>query len=132
MKILLGSCTKHNREDFEKTPTYNSMLHGFLHGKGDNHEFYEGVILQRMFTDAVIKTNNKENIGKHYNKVLEMAIDEQYDTVILMHDDVQMDDLGWTYKLNEAFKEYDVVGLAGAKHIELKQPALWHLNVTTT
>jgi GT2 family glycosyltransferase len=99
------------------------MLNGFLHGKGKDHDFYES-----MFLDAVIKTNNKENIGKHYNKVLNMAVElGDYDCVILMHDDVQMDDLAYVDKLEEAFKEYDVVGLAGAKYIELKQPALWHL-----
>ena len=122
MKILLGSCTKHDRGNFEKTPTYKSMLNGFMHGGGKDHEFYES-----MYLDAVIKTNNKENIGKHYNKVLKMAVDEKYDTVILMHDDVQMDDFGYSDKLKEAFKEYDIVGLAGAKQAEMKQPALWHL-----
>ena len=38
-----------------------------------------------------------------------------------------MDDYGWPDKLEEAFKEYDIVGLAGAKQAEIKQPALWHL-----
>ena len=122
MKTLLGCCTKHDRGNFEKTPTYETMLNGFLHGKGKDHEFYESMDL-----DAVIKTNNKENIGKHYNKVLKMASDNEYDCVILMHDDVQMDDLAYVDKLEEAFKEYDVVGLAGAKQIEIKRPALWHL-----
>ena len=122
MKTLLGSCTKHNRANFEKTPTYKSMLYGFLYGKGKGYEFYESMDL-----DAVIKTKNKENIGKHYNKILDMAVSEKYDTVILMHDDVQIDDRGWQDKLQEAFKKYDVVGLAGAKQVEIKQPALWHL-----
>ena len=122
MKTLIGSCTKHNRKNFEKTPTYKSMLYGFLHGDGKDHEFYES-----MYVDAVVKTNNKENIGKHYNKVLKMAVQEKYDTVILMHDDVQVDDFAWPDKLQEAFEEYDVVGLAGAKQVEIKQPALWHL-----
>ena len=122
MKILLGSCTKHNRENFEKTPTYKSMLEDFKHTDHKDYALYEGCL-----TQAVIKTNNKENIGKHYNKVLKMAVDEKYDTAILMHDDVQMDDFGYTDKLEEAFKEYDIVGLAGAKQAEMKQPALWHL-----
>ena len=41
-----------------------------------------------------------------------MAIKEKYDAVVLMHDDIQMDDYGWPNKLEEAFKEYDIVGLA--------------------
>ncbi len=122
MRVLIGICTKHDREGFEKTPTYKTMLNDFAISEGENHTFYEGA-----YTYAVVKTNNKENIGKHYNKVLEMAVTEKYDTVILMHDDIQMDDWGWPDKLEEAFKEYDVVGLAGAKQAEIKQPALWHL-----
>ena len=122
MKTLLGTCTKHDKENFEKTPTYKSMLYGFLHGKGKNHEFYESMDL-----DAVIKTNNKENIGKHYNKVLKMAVAEKYDWVILMHDDVEIDDSKWSDKLLDAFLDNDIVGLAGAKQIEIKEPALWHL-----
>ena len=122
MNTLIGICTKHNTNGFEKTPAYKTMLNDFAIEEGKNHTFYEG-----GFTDAVVKTNNKENIGKHYNKVLEMAVAEKYDTLILMHDDVHMDDLGWSDKLSEAFVEYDVVGLAGSKKTEIKQPALWHL-----
>ena len=77
MKTLLGCCTKHDRNNFENTPTYKSMLNGFLHGNGKDRDFYESMDL-----DAVIKTNNKENIGKHYNKVLKMAVDDKYDCVI--------------------------------------------------
>tara|TARA_Y100000310_G_scaffold197205_1_gene197297 strand:- start:6527 stop:7234 length:708 start_codon:yes stop_codon:yes gene_type:complete len=122
MKTLLGSCTKHNRKKFEETPTYKSMLNGFLHGGGKDHEFYESGDL-----DAVIKTNNKENISKHYNSVIRMAISEKYDCVILMHDDVSMEDKYLETKLKKAFVNYDVVGLAGAKKLEIKEPALWHL-----
>ena len=122
MNTLIGVCTKHDTEGFEKTPTYKSMLTGFDRDIGKEHVFYEG-----SDTYAVIKTNNKENIGKHYNKVLEMAVANQYDCVVLMHDDVDVDDIKWPGKLKEAFKEYDVVGLAGAKQAEIKSPALWHL-----
>jgi GT2 family glycosyltransferase len=122
MNTLLGCCTKHDRENFEMTPTYESMLNGFLHGSGDDHEFYESMDL-----DAVVKTNNKENIGKHYNKVLDMAVESEYDWVILMHDDVSMEDKYLETKLKKAFVNYDIVGLAGAKQVEIKQPALWHL-----
>jgi GT2 family glycosyltransferase len=122
MKTLIGVCTKHSRDNFEMTPTYASMLQGFKHAGNNDYEFYEGA-----FEDAVVKTLNKENIGKHYNKVLEMGVDEGYDCVVLMHDDVQVDDHRWSEKVQEAFREYDIVGLAGAKQVEMKQPALWHV-----
>ena len=122
MKALLGSCTKLDVAGFEQTPTYTSMLKGLKRGNNNNYQFYEG-----EYTDAVIKTNNTENIGKHYNEVLEMGIDEGYECVILMHDDVHIDDYFWPTKIAEAFEEYDIVGLAGGKQIEIKSPALWHL-----
>jgi GT2 family glycosyltransferase len=106
MKTLLGCCTKHDKENFEKTPTYETMLEDFRHTSLKDHDIYEGFLME-----AVIKTNNTENIGKHYNKVIQMAIEEKYDCVVLMHDDVQMDDYAWTDKLQEAFKEYDVLVL---------------------
>jgi len=124
MKTLIGICTKHDVKEFEKTPTYKSMLNGFDRELGKDYAFYDGGLV-----NAAIRTNNGENISKHYNNILAMATSNEYDTVILMHDDVQVDDLTWPAKLEEAFKEYDVVGLAGAKQIEIKQPALWHLMV---
>jgi GT2 family glycosyltransferase len=122
MRTLIGICTKHNKEGFQATPTYKTMLKDFSVEKNKDYILYEGA-----FIDAVVKTCNNENIGKHYNKVLKMALAEGYETVILMHDDIHMDDHGYSDKLLEAFKEYDIVGLAGAKQIEIKQPALWHL-----
>ena len=100
MKTLLGCCTKHDRENFEKTPTYESMLDGCKHTDHKEYALYEGYI------DAVIKTKNKENIGKHYNKVLKMAVDEEYDWVFLMHDDVSMEDKYLETKLKKAFVNY--------------------------
>tara|TARA_Y100000593_G_C4181198_1_gene272114 strand:- start:142 stop:531 length:390 start_codon:yes stop_codon:yes gene_type:complete len=122
MTTLIGTCTKHGVEGFEETSTYNSMLIGCAREDCDDHILYTDMHFQ-----AVVKKNNKENIGKHYNKVLDMAVTEGYDTVILMHDDVKMDDLGWTEKLQEAFKDNDIVGLAGATQAQIKEPALWHL-----
>ena len=122
MKILIGICTKHDKNGFEKTPTYQSM---FPELKGEDRE--DHILYACYDMDGVVRKNNKENIGKHYNKILDMAVKEKYDAVVLMHDDIQMDDYGWPNKLEEAFKEYDIVGLAGAKQMEVKQPALWHL-----
>mgnify|MGYP003123390415 CR=1 FL=1 len=122
MKTLIGTCTKHDKKEFEKTPTYQTMLTDTVGVDRENHILYNG-----RFTNGVVRKNNKENIGKHYNKVLDMAVAEEYDTVILMHDDVHVDDWSWSVKLSEAFVEYDVVGLAGSKKTEIKQPALWHL-----
>ena len=121
MKTLLGSCTKHKKDKFEKTPMYRSLLKDSIGDANNDYTFYEGDV------NAVIKTSNKDNIGKHYNRVIKMGVDEGYDCVILMHDDVSVEDSFLRKKLETAFKEYDVVGIAGAKNIQIKEPALWHL-----
>jgi len=121
MRTLLGSCTKHDATGFEKTPLYNSLLKNLITQRTEKTVLYTGDI------DAVIKTNNQDNIGKHYNRVLEMSIDEKYDCVILMHDDVSVEDKFLFDKIAEGFQEHDVVGLAGARNIELKEPTLWHI-----
>jgi GT2 family glycosyltransferase len=122
MRILIGSCTQHDVAGFEKTPAYTTMLKGCGQSSQKQYEFYESTTV-----NAVIKTKNKENIGKHYNKVIQLGISENYDCIVLMHDDVSMEDAFLDQKLERAFTSYDIVGLAGARHVEIKSPALWHL-----
>lgn len=121
MKILIGSCTQHDDKQFEESALYHSVLKGSKREKYNNNILYEGTY------DAIVKTSNKDNICKHYNKVIELAVEENYDCVILVHDDVSIEDSMIVEKLRQAFKKFDVVGLAGAKQAKLKQPVLWHL-----
>lgn len=122
MKILLGSCTQHDKEGFEKTALYKSMLKGLDTDSTDNHLLYSGDDIK-----AAIKINNKTTICSHYNLCIEMAIHEQFDWLILMHDDVSVEDKYLLNKLKQGFAEHDVIGLAGAKKAQIRQPALWHL-----
>ena len=121
MKTLIGSCTKHTKDTFLQTPMYKSMLCGIRREWTDGHGIFTGKY------DAIIKLNNSEPLWMHYNKVIEMAIDQRYDTVILLHDDVSIEDINLTGKLTDAFQDNDVVGLAGAKQASISKPALWHL-----
>ena len=52
---------------------------------------------------------------------------DEYDTIVFVHDDVYIDDLKLEKKLNEAFKVYDIVGLAGCVNPSITKPCLWHL-----
>lgn len=121
MKILLGSCTQHNASQFEQTPLHKSILNNLAVERTESTLLYTGKI------DAVIRTNNKQSICKHYNKVLQLAVSEEYDIAILMHDDVSMEDSDLIGKISKALESNDVVGLAGAQQIQLKKPALWHV-----
>jgi hypothetical protein len=70
-------------------------------------------------------TENKVGLGTAYNKFL---LDNPiYDYALFIHDDMWIDDAGFISKLEEAHKEYDLIGLAGGVRPVLKAPALWHL-----
>ena len=43
-----------------------------------------------------------------------------------MHDDVEVHDAFFADKLVKAHEQYDVVGLAGTRTMNLQSPALWH------
>lgn len=122
MKILIGSCTQKDKVEFKTTPLYTSLLKDLEEDCNDKYSFFEGDDIY-----SIIALQNKEQIGKQYNKFIDMAVQEKYDCVILMHDDVSVEDRFLEEKIATAFKEYDIVGLAGAKNIQIKEPALWHL-----
>jgi hypothetical protein len=70
--------------------------------------------------------NNKNSLASVYNKyIIEKYRDK---TLLFVHDDVYIDDLRLYNKLEEAFDQYDVVGLAGTTGpLNIKPPALWHI-----
>ena len=122
MKILVGCCTAKNQDEFLETPTAKSVLKNTTREHTDNdYVMFSGEV------DAVVKSLNKENIGKHYNSVLELGVKENYDSVLLVHDDIRVEDVNWIKKLKKAHEDNDVVGLAGAKDIRIDEPALWHI-----
>lgn len=106
MKYCIFSCTA--KSDEQDTLLYKSCLE-----LGDVDVFY--------------KTNNNEGLSKSYNEFLYSKQAEDYDCVIFCHDDVFIDDGKLEKKLDEAFKSYDIVGLAGCLNPVIKKPALWHI-----
>tara|TARA_R110000751_G_scaffold4332_2_gene21149 strand:- start:530 stop:1240 length:711 start_codon:yes stop_codon:yes gene_type:complete len=121
MKILIGACTKHSREEFEKSPLYKSMLSTLKCEPTTNHLLYTGDY------QAVVKLNNQDTICAHYNLCIEMAVNEGFDYLLLVHDDISIEDKFLDEKIHQALASYDVVGLAGAKQVQIKEPALWHV-----
>jgi len=69
--------------------------------------------------------SNKEGLPKVYNRfITSQNIGKK---LIFIHDDVLIEDLFWEEKLDVAFKKYDIVGLAGAKKINMSRPPAWHI-----
>lgn len=106
MNYCIFSCTR--KSDEKETLLYKSCL-------------------ELNDVDLFIKTKNTEGLSVSYNKFLYSTEAEKYDTIIFVHDDVFIDDGKLEYKLSKAFKEYDIVGLAGCINPKIEKPALWHL-----
>lgn len=75
--------------------------------------------------EVYFKEHNKDSLQKVYNKAIDFAIKENVDHIILCHDDIILENFDYS-KLKKHFKEYDVLGVAGASQINVQQPALWH------
>ena len=102
--ITIVSCTQKTEEEFKETPLGLSIDKLQL----VHHVFYE----------------NKEGIPKCYNEAIK-EVGEDY--VIFVHDDVYINDAFLEEKLEEGFKTYDVLGLAGSNFFSIKRdPLCWH------
>jgi len=76
------------------------------------------------FTHTIL--NNKKGLAEVYNNCLDLAIQEKFDYIMFIHDDVHLEH-DPRLKLEELFQKYDIVGVAGCSKAEMKSPALWHL-----
>jgi GT2 family glycosyltransferase len=68
---------------------------------------------------------NKQGLPYIYNKFINESYKDK--KVIFLHDDVLIEDLFWEEKLDIAFENYDIIGLAGSKKCDLTKPPAWHL-----
>jgi glycosyltransferase involved in cell wall biosynthesis len=77
----------------------------------------------------VINANNSTGLSRAYNKQLVAENLIKHDIVLFVHDDVYIDDLKLKGKLYTAIEDlnYDIVGLAGTRSLQIKRPYLWHL-----
>lgn len=102
MKTFYFSATKGKKED---TLLYDHNKHDY---------------------DIFFKEKNTEPLAKVYNKAIDFAIQEDIDTLVLMHDDIIIEsDL--TKKIVELKQNFDVIGVAGTTECKLEKPALWHI-----
>jgi len=69
---------------------------------------------------------NKKSLSVSYNEAIDIALEENNDCLILVHDDVIMEE-NPIPKLEKLFDTFDLVGVAGTKHLEIKSPCLWHI-----
>lgn len=76
--------------------------------------------------DIAFELENKKSLSVIYNNVIKHALEENWDALVFVHDDVVLEH-DPRPKLVKLFEKYDLIGVAGASSVEIKTPALWHL-----
>lgn len=69
--------------------------------------------------------DNKEGLPTVYNRYLNSNYSDY--RIIFIHDDLILDDQFIIEKLDNAHKQWNVVGIAGAQYFRFQKPAMWHL-----
>jgi len=113
--ISIVSATRCSAEQFEARPLAKSLR------KLDSSNIpYE----------KKIYFNNNESLAKCYNDALLTLSDSE--SIIFCHDDILIEDMFLFDKLEDAFKLYDVVGLAGTTSWKLQSPCVWNNSARET
>lgn len=107
-KLLIYSATTKNDLNLKDTTLYKSI---------ENLD---------MSVDLIFETENTESLAIRYNEAIQKALNNNYDALILVHDDVKLEH-DPTESLEVDFDNFDVIGVAGASKVTLQSPALWHL-----
>lgn len=121
MKYLIASCTKQSPSKTFPSENPFPLMESFKKLDKIYH-----IVKDNIEIGYRVEFENKEGLSKMYNIFIEDAIKQGYDRIIFAHDDVCILDMFMCEKLEEAFKTYDVIGLAGSVKFGLKSPVCWH------
>lgn len=109
-KILLVCATQKNEEDFWADTTTGMSVKRHIECKN--------------IDETEIAFSNSKGLCEVYNQFL---IEKYKDYIILfVHDDIIIQDINLKLKLNDAIKDFDIVGVAGTSEFGLKSPVVWH------
>jgi len=95
--ILLVSATRNTAHEFEKSSPLSASIKKLKAGS-------------KRIT-AQIAFSNQEGLSTVYNRCL--SADNSNKLIVFVHDDVRIEDLFFTEKLDQALESFDVIGLAG-------------------
>lgn len=111
-----------------ENPNVSSNIAIFTATKGNKWHFPLAKTALEFNLDNFIhpKFNNRQGLAKVYNKFLDLAIKENFEYIMFIHDDVHLEHDPRS-RLEKLFQEYDIVGVAGCSKAEIKSPTLWHL-----
>lgn len=109
MKFAIVSCTSSNESDFKNLPLGKSISRLSKAIDFTTDIFYENT--------AGLSTRYNEAIDKHKDSV---------DALVFVHDDVFISDVFLDEKLEQGFKTYGILGVAGSSRFLLNEPIVWH------
>ena len=73
-----------------------------------------------------VNSDPRTSLAETYNKVLDAEDAGEFDWIVLLHSDAAMDIDHFTRELISLKEKYDIVGIAGAKQLSLKEsPLSW-------
>lgn len=79
------------------------------------------------FIDVVFADNNTDPLPVVYNDAIKDFAD-QCEWIVFVHDDVILEaPESLARQLDTLGQQFDVVGCAGTREVQLREPALWHL-----
>jgi hypothetical protein len=128
--VVIVSCTRKNIREFYADSCLGKSIKKIRDFSSINKHSY---IFERIYTE------NTKGLGENYNDCINHVLknhninNEEFTYLhpneiifLFVHDDVSIEDMFLTEKLNKAIEQYDIIGLAGTKHWELKSPAVWN------
>jgi hypothetical protein len=107
--IILVTATRSTEKEFWDTSILSPNLQ--LHEKIGNIENFH------------IEYENSTGLGTLYNKFI--TEDFKDNLVLFCHDDITIDEINLKEKLNNASKEFDLIGVAGTAKATCKKPVTW-------
>lgn len=77
--------------------------------------------------DYDVAFENREGLSTVYNRAIEKWKGRAPGSLLFVHDDVYLNDLFMFDKLEQAFRTYDLVGIAGSSYLDLSAERVgWH------
>lgn len=114
-ELRLVSATRKNRHDFWNSTLLGSSLSLF------RTELLPELVIQ---FDNGGESRKAEGLSSYYNRVIDATPPNV--NLLFVHDDVFLHDVFIVERLREAFRQFDIVGLAGSRSTDLSQPS-WAL-----
>jgi GT2 family glycosyltransferase len=106
----------------------NILITATRHSKAEFSQRPLGLSFRRISFDNTVSLaiveNNQQGLPKVFNRFIDEGLREH--NLVFLHDDLWLDDMFISDRIRAALSNFDVVGLAGNRHLLPDAPA-WHV-----